>query len=207
VIYMPGHFTVAERATQLAVMRAFPFATLVTVDGSEPAFSHVPMAVEEGGEDVRLLGHVAIGNPHWRTWSPDQATIAIFHGPSGYVSPRHYGVREAVPTWNYVAVHARGRLQAVGDSDGKERILKALIDVHDRDYRAQWDELGEEFRERMKRGIVGFEIAVERIDGKFKLSQNRPPADRARVLAAMAAGTPGEQALADWMRRLGIGAS
>jgi len=205
VIYLPGHFTVADRATQLDVMRAYPFATLVTVDGPEPAFSHVPVAIAERGEDVLLLGHVAIANPHWRTWSAGQTAVAIFHGPNGYVSPRHYGAREAVPTWNYIAVHARGRLQAIADSDGKERILKALIDVHDRDYRVQWDELGEEFRERMKRGIVGFEIAVERIDGKFKLSQNRAAADRARVLAAMAAGTTGEQAMADWMRRLGIG--
>lgn len=207
MIYLPGHFNVAERATQLAAMRAFPFATLVTVDGSEPVFSHVPVVIEERGADVLLLGHLAIANPHWRTWGAGQAATAIFHGPNGYVSPRHYGVRAAVPTWNYVAVHARGRLRTIEDSDGKERILKALIDVHDRDYRAQWDELGEEFRERMKGGIVGFEIAVERVDGKFKLSQNRPAADRARVLAALASATPGEQALADWMRRLGIGVS
>jgi len=205
VIYMPTHFSVADRSNQLDVMRAFPFATLVSVADGLPAFSHVPIVVEERGESIVLRGHVAIANPHWRSWGPEQAVIAVFHGPNGYVSPRLYSVREAVPTWNYIVVHAQGRLRAIEDSEGKERILKALIDIHDVAYRAQWDELGEEFREKMKRGIVGFEVAVDRVDGKFKLSQNRPAQDRASVLAAMEAGGASERALAEWMRRLGIG--
>jgi transcriptional regulator len=205
VIYMPTHFAVADRALQIAVMRAFPFATLVSAGADAPAFSHVPLVVVERGESIVLLGHVAIANPHWRSWAAEQPVIAVFHGPNGYVSPRLYSVREAVPTWNYIAVHAQGRLRAIEDSDGKEHILKALIDTHDTGYRAQWDELGEEFREKMKRGIVGFEIAVDRIDGKFKLSQNRPPQDRASVLGAMQGGGAGEHAMAEWMQRLGIG--
>lgn len=205
MIYLPPHFSVAERATQLGAMRAYPFATLVSVAGTEPVFSHVPIVTEERGASVVLLGHVAIANPHWRTWSAGQSVVAIFHGPNAYVSPRLYTVREAVPTWNYVAVHASGHLQAIEDSDGKERILKALIDVHDPGYRTQWDELGETYRERMKRGIVGFEIAVAQIDGKFKLGQNRAAPDRANVRAAMSAGTAGERAVAEWMQHLGIG--
>lgn len=205
MIYMPTHFSVADRASQVGVMRAFPFATLASVAGGEPAFSHVPMVVEERGESLVLLGHVSIANPHWKSWRAEQPVIALFHGPNGYVSPRLYSVREAVPTWNYIAVHALGTLLAIETSDGKERILKALIDAHDNDYRAQWDELPEEFREKMKRGIVGFEIAVDRVDAKFKLSQNRPAPDRASVLGAMERGGAGERAMAEWMRRLGIG--
>jgi transcriptional regulator len=121
------------------------------------------------------------------------------------VSPRLYSVKEAAPTWNYVVVHAQGRLHRIDDSEGKERILKALIDVHDTGYRRQWDELGEDYREKMKRGITGFEVAVERIDAKFKLSQNRAPEDRASVLRAMEEGDADGRAMAEWMRRLGIG--
>jgi transcriptional regulator len=205
VIYLPTHFSVADRVNQIGVMRAFPFATLASVAEGAPAFSHVPIVVEERGDSVVLLGHVSIANPHWKSWSAEQQVSVIFHGPNGYVSPRLYSVREAVPTWNYIAVHAQGRLRAIETSDGKERILKALIDVHDVEYRAQWDELTEEFREKMKRGIVGFEIAVERIDAKFKLSQNRSAQDRASVLDAMQRGGAGERGMADWMRRLGIG--
>lgn len=205
MIYMPTHFAVADRPSQIGLMRAFPFATLVSVADAMPAFSHVPMVVLERGETIVLLGHVSIANPHWRSWRAGEPVIAVFHGPNGYVSPRLYSVREAVPTWNYVAVHAQGQLTTIDDSAGKERILKALINEHDQAYHAQWDELSTEFKEKMKRGIVGFEIAVERVDGKFKLSQNRPPQDRASVLAAMEAGGAGERSLADWMRRLGIG--
>jgi len=205
VIYMPTHFSMADRINQVAVMRRFPFATLTSVADGMPAFSHVPLVVEERGDSVVLIGHVSIANPHWKSWSAEQPVIAVFHGPNGYVSPRLYSVREAVPTWNYILVHAQGRLRTVEDSGGKERILKALINVHDVEYHAQWDELSDEFKEKMKRGIVGFEIAVDRIDGKFKLSQNRPPQDRASVLGAMEQGGTGERGMAEWMRRLGIG--
>ena len=205
MIYMPPHFSVADRTRQIDVMRAFPFAVLVSLADAVPMFSHVPMVAAEQGDALELLGHVAIANPHWRSWRAGHPVSAIFNGPNGYISPRLYGVREAVPTWNYIAVHAQGQLTVVEDSDGKEKILKALIDAHDAGYREQWDDLGEDFREKMKRGIVGFRIAVDRIDGKFKLSQNRPPQDRANVLDAMEKGTPGERALAEWMQRLGIG--
>jgi transcriptional regulator len=99
-------------------------------------------------------------------------------------------------------------LRVVDDSAGKERILKTLIDAHDPAYRAQWDvELTGEFRERMKSAIVGCEIAVERLEGKFKLSQNRPAPDQSAVRAAHARGDAQARLLSEWMQRLGIGAA
>jgi transcriptional regulator len=203
-VYQPPHFVVGDRAALIALMRAHPLATLVSVGGSEPDITHLPLEVEEQGERLVLLGHVARANPHWKRWDEGAAVTAIFRGPDGYVSPRLYTSREAVPTWNYIVVHAQGRLAVTHDSDAKERILKALIDRHDPGYHGQWDELGEVYRERMKRGIVGLTIGVERLDGKFKLSQNRPPQDQASVRAAVDAAPP-SPSLADWMRRLGIG--
>ncbi len=203
-LYQPSHFAVDDRSTLLALMRERPLATLVSVANGEPSFTHLPLEVEESEGRIRLLGHVARANPHWSQWSDGSVVTAIFRGPDGYVSPGWYSVREAVPTWNYVVVHAQGRIAITHDSEAKERILKALIDRHDPDYRRQWDELGEEFRERMKRAIVGLTIEVERLDGKFKLSQNRPPQDRASVRAAFGAVSP-SPSLVDWMRRLGIG--
>jgi transcriptional regulator len=205
MIYLPTHFTVADRENQIALMRAFPFATLVSVTDGVPYFSHVPLVLLERGDSIVLLGHLAMPNPHGKSWAREQGVVAIFHGPNAYITPRLYESREAVPTWNYIAVHAEGRLARVEDSVGKERILKALINVHDTRYHQQWDELTEEFKEKMKRGILGFEIAVDKIDAKFKLSQNRVPQDRASVLAAMESGGTGERGLAEWMRRLGIG--
>ena len=204
-LYQPPHFAVAEQATLVDLMRAHPLATLVSVAGGQPSFTHLPLEVEQGVNGLRLLGHVAHANSHWQQWSDGATVTAIFHGPDAYVSPRWYAAREAVPTWNYIVVHASGRIAVTHDSDAKERILKALIDRHDSAYRKQWDELGEQYREKMKRGIVGLTIEIERLEGKFKLSQNRPREDRARVQAEMLAGEPVAHALGAWMQRLGIG--
>ena len=201
--YRPRHFNVAEHAHALEVMRAHPLATLVSVRDGEPQCSHVPLVARETESGIVLLGHVAKANAHWQHWEGDASVTAIFQGPDTYISPSLYVTRETVPTWNYIVVHAHGTPTITHDTLAKERILKALIDEHDPPYRARWDaELSEEFRERQKAHIVGFEIRVTRLEAKFKISQNRLPADRAGVLAAMQAGNPDARELGAWMQRL-----
>lgn len=207
-LYRPQHFAVDERASLRQVMRDHPFALLVSAGAGEPQFTHLPLVAREAGDRVVLLGHAARANPHAARWRDGAAITAIFSGPSAYVAPSWYSTKEAVPTWNYIVVHAHGTLRVVDDRAGKEHILKALIDAHDPAYRAQWDtELAEDFRERMLRAIVGCEIAVERLEGKFKLSQNRPAPDQSAVRAAHARGDAQARMLAEWMQRLGIGAA
>lgn len=203
-LYQPPHFTVSDPATLLEVMRAYPLATLVSAAAGELHFTHLPLEAEAGAGGLALIGHLARANPHWRQWRDGAAVTAIFHGPDAYVSPRWYRVREAVPTWNYVVVHAHGRVAVAHDDETKERVLKALIGRHDAPYRAQWDDLPEAYREKMKRGIVACRIDVERLEGKFKLGQNRSAEDRAGVHEGLAAGDPRARALAAWMRRLGL---
>jgi transcriptional regulator len=207
VWYQPQHFIVEDRDILLDAMRAHPFATLVSASDAEVDATHLPLVVERKEGGLRLLGHVARANPHWSRWRAGQLATAIFHGPNAYVAPAWYGARAAVPTWNYIAVHARGRIEVTHDSADKEGILKALIDRHDPAYRLQWDELDDGFREKMKGAIVGLSIAVEQLEGKFKLSQNRVPADQYAVRRAHADGDPGARELADWMQRLGIGSA
>jgi transcriptional regulator len=107
-----------------------------------------------------------------------------------------------VPTWNYAVVHAACVVTLWHEAEAKERVLKALIDAHDAPYRARWDELDADWREKMKGGIVAFEIAVTRLDIKLKVTQNRGLADRQGVLQAMNRGDAGGRELAEWMRRL-----
>jgi transcriptional regulator len=202
MLYTPTHFSVAERAIAAALLRAHPFATLITQGAEEPIVSHVPLLLVEEGDSWRLLGHLAHANPQWQAWHEGDRVLAIFHGGDAYISPRLYSARKAVPTWNYAVVHVRGIVEPAHDSETKERVLKALIDRHDEAYRSQWDELDMAYREGMKGGIVAFTIAVERIDAKFKLSQNRPEADRAQVLQAMQAGNDKERLLAAWTLQL-----
>jgi transcriptional regulator len=203
-LYQPPHFCVAERPVLVDLMRAHPLATLVSVADGIPQFTHLPLDVDDAPDGMRLLGHVARANPHWKHWAGGAAVTAIFHGPDGYVSPSWYSEREAVPTWNYAVVHVQGTVTVTHDADDKERILKTLIDRHDAAYRRQWDDLPEEYREKMKRGIVGLVISVEQLHGKFKLSQNRTIEDRRRVYAEMLGGEASARGLAGWMRRLGV---
>lgn len=202
MLYTPTHFAVQDRALVATLMHAHPFATLITQGSDEPVVSHVPLLLVEDGDTWRLIGHVARANPHWEVWSERNRALAIFHGGDAYISPSLYSTRKAVPTWNYAVVHAHGVIEVSHDSERKEQVLKALIDRHDAAYRSQWDELDSTYREGMKGGIVAFTISIERVDAKFKLSQNRPQADRARVLQAMQAGGDKEQALAHWTRQV-----
>ena len=202
MLYTPTHFAVEQRATAAALIRANPFATLITPGADEPIVSHVPLLLVEAGSDWRLLGHLARANPQWEAWRERRRAVAIFHGGDAYISPTLYSTRKAVPTWNYAVVHAHGIVDPSHDSEVKEQVLKALIDQHDPDYRRQWDELDNAYREGMKTGIVAFTFAVDRIDAKFKLSQNRPETDRANVLQAMQSGNDKERMLAAWALQL-----
>ncbi len=212
MLYQPAHFASTDRAHALALMRAHPLATLISVPpgADDPLISHAPLMVvgadapaADALPPLHLLGHLAQANPHAHALRDGTSVTAIFHGPQGYVSPAWYQARKAVPTWNYAVVHVRGTVSRIDQSEGKEDVLKSLIDRHDPPYRPQWDELDLDYREGMKRGIVGFAIAVVAIAAKFKVSQNRSPADRAAVFAAMAQGDASARDLAQWMQRLG----
>ena len=202
MLYLPAHFTVAERDVALALMRRHPLATVVSAGDGEPTVSHAPLQPEVDGERLVLHGHLAKPNPQWKQWEDGDSVLAIFHGGNAYVSPFAYETKQAVPTWNYAVVHAAGRVTLWHDSEAKERVLKALIDAHDLPYRARWDELDADWREKMKGGIVAFAIDVARLDVKFKLTQNRSLTDRKGVLQAMEQGDAGGRELAEWMRRL-----
>ncbi|MGB2818460.1 MAG: FMN-binding negative transcriptional regulator [Burkholderiaceae bacterium] len=203
MLYQPPHFSVGDRDIALELMRRHPLATLVSVaEGDEPVVSHAPLVARVDGERLVLLGHLAKPNPQWKQWRDGDRVLAIFRGPDAYVSPFFYVTKEAVPTWNYAVVHAAGGITIWHESEAKERVLKALIDAHDVPYRARWDELDIDWREKMKGGIVAFEVAVTRLDVKFKVSQNRNEADRAGVLQAMRNGDARARELAEWMQRV-----
>ncbi len=184
-------------------MRAYSFATLYgPASGDQPgasaAATHLPLVVKDEGEHGILQGHFAKANPHWQALS-GRETLVVFSGPHSYVSPSLYIEDLSVPTWNYIAVHAYGTLELVDD---KEALLVDLISAHEPAFLEHWRGQPEGFRRTMLAGIVGFRIPIARIEGKFKLSQNRAPQERGNVHAAQSAGSPDERALALWMERL-----
>jgi transcriptional regulator len=210
-MYIPKFNQIQDRATLLETMRTWSFAVLFGPDKSgAPVATHLPLTVLDEGEHGVLEGHFALANPHWKSLA-GRETLVVFSGPHSYVSPTLYGNPKSVPTWNYIAVHATGTLEIqedvpgddAGNHERKDALLKRLIAVHEPAYAEQWSSLPPAYRISMTSGIVGFRIPITKIEGKFKLSQNRPEEDRRSVHAAHAAGTPDQQALAEWMERLG----
>ncbi|MGB6974020.1 MAG: FMN-binding negative transcriptional regulator [Terracidiphilus sp.] len=203
-MYTPRFNQITDRAMLLEAMRAYSFAILFGPGpDASPVATHLPLVVRDEGEHGLIEGHFARANSHWQTLA-GRETLVVFPGPHAYVSPTLYAEQLSVPTWNYIAVHAYGTLELVDDEPGKLALLDGLIHNHEPAYAEQWASLPEGFRRTMLGNIVGFRIPLARIEGKFKLSQNRPEADRCSVRDAHAAGSANAQALAEWMTRLGI---
>ena len=184
-MYIPEHFRLRHDADAVAFMRANPFAILISTTGAEPYATHLPLFVETKEEKVLLRGHVAKANPHWHYLEQEPQCLTIFHGPHSYISPTNYGARESVPTWNYVAVHVYGNARIFSSREDLHRMLHELMETFEPAYRKQWESLSDTFRENMLRHIVGFEIVATKIEGKFKLSQNRTREDQANVIASL----------------------
>jgi len=191
-LYMPAHFA-AGRAAAYTLIDAHPFATLITaVDGEPPRVSHLPLLLD--GE--ALVGHMARPNPHWQCFAQG-STIAVFHGPHGYVSPRWYAEpARSVPTWNYATVHIGGRPQLLpGGDDARDSLLK-LTSRFD----PQW-QADPAMVDRLLPGIVAFRMPIASCQTKFKMSQNKTAEDRDCVIAGLlAAGTAEASGLARCMR-------
>lgn len=201
-VYLPAHFADADTALALRVIADHPFATLVSAHGGEPFVSQCPLVAVQGEAGLELHGHVARANPHHRLWAEQPAVLALFHGPHGYVSPNWYApesAQRAVPTWNYVTVHARGSVVLVDEPEQKDALLKRLIGHMEPPYAAQWRGMAPDFQQRMLGAIVGFRITGVALTGKYKLSQNRAAADRAGVVAQLRTQGDAGEALAHWM--------
>jgi transcriptional regulator len=188
MVYLPPHFTETREDVLLAHIERYYFALLVT-QGSGLIASQVPFLIERRDGKLYLLGHLARPNPQCADLAAGGDALAVFHGPHAYISPTWYQAGPAVPTWNYASVHAYGTARAIGDKDWLRDLLRRLSERHEAREAMPWrmQDQPENFLDGMMNGIVGFEIAVSRLEGKFKLSQNRPAGDRPRIIAALEA--------------------
>jgi transcriptional regulator len=202
MMYLPEVFRETDRDALHGLIESHGFATLISPDAIEPMITHLPLLLDRGrGAQGTLIGHVARANPHWRTLRERPEVLIIFHGPHAYVSPSWYGVQPSVPTWNYAVVHASGRARLLHEQQALQQITKRLVERFESMRPQPWQmELPGDFYERMLGAIVGFEIEILQLSGKFKLSQNRSVDDRRRVVTALEAGGAGEQELAALMR-------
>lgn len=177
------------------LMREHPLATLVTAIDGRPDANHLPLLLDsEPAPHGRLLGHVARANPLWREAAGGLDVLAVFQGPQAYVTPSWYETKRetgaVVPTWNYAVVHARCRLTVHEDRDWLHRLVTLLTAAHEAGRPQPWavDDAPADYVERMLKAIVGIELRIDTLEGKWKVSQNRPAADRAGVAEGLAAG-------------------
>ena len=195
-MYTPRHFDIDDPSVLAGFMRQHAFVLLVTAPDGVPVASHIPLILDEdsgesGGQ--RFLGHVAKANPQWKSFDGKTEAMAMFWGPHAYISPSWYESEKVVPTWNYVTVHAYGKPKLLSDPAAARDVLERLTSEYESEATGPWsmDLLPEDYVERQLKGIVAFEMPIDRVEGKFKLNQKSSPADRQGAIKGLrATGDP-----------------
>ncbi|HVJ67124.1 MAG TPA: FMN-binding negative transcriptional regulator [Caulifigura sp.] len=202
-MYIPRTFEVTDTPALHAFMDHYSFASLVSLGSEEPVATHLPLLLER---DVtphgRLVGHMARANRQWNS-AGGTRVMAMFHGPHAYISPTWYETNETVPTWNYAAVHAYGVMSLIEDETRLRELVERTVDVYERSMPRPWsmDVVPAETVDTLLKGIVGFEIVIDRLEGKWKLNQNHPVERRDKVIRGLeATGRAEDAAVARLMR-------
>jgi transcriptional regulator len=191
-MYNPKHFEEPRIEVMHELMRARPLATLVTLSSGELNANHIPLHLADAPAPFGTLrGHVARANPVWNDFAKDVAVLAIFHGPDSYITPSWYATKretgKVVPTWNYAVVHAYGNLRVIDDASWVRAQLEALTAHNEAGFAHPWtvSDAPHEYTDKLLEAIVGFEIVITKLAGKWKVSQNQPAQNQASVIAGL----------------------
>ena len=191
-MYLPKHFEEPSIAVMHELMRTHPLATLVTLASNGLNANHIPLQLADAASPFGILqGHVARANPLWRDYAKDIEALAIFQGPEAYITPSWYATKKetgkVAPTWNYAVVHASGFLRVIDDACWVRAHLDTLTDDHEAARHEPWKvtDAPDDFTEQMIAAVVGIEIVITRLSGKWKVSQNQPPQNQAGVIQGL----------------------
>ena len=197
-MYRPDHFRVDDVSQMHALMRARPLVALISGGPDGLTASHMPTVLKDDGPYGVVEFHLARANPHWKQLAEGNEALMIFQGPEAYITPNWYASKaehgKVVPTWNYAAVHAYARPEAMQDKDWLRRHVGELTAQQERTEATPWalSDAPDSYIEAMLRGIVGFRFPITRLEGKWKMSQNREMKDREGVVRGL-----GERGVAD----------
>lgn len=181
-MYIPTHFRQRDPKAAIAFMKRFPFALIVSNAKGAPVATHLPFHVEESEGKVILTAHFAKANPQWKNL---EEALVVFSGPHAYISPGLYEKEENVPTWNYIAVHAYGKVELVMDEVQGFEILESMMMQSEAEYLRQWEGLSIEYKMKLYSGIVPFRVYVDRLEAKEKLSQNKTQKERSNIIESL----------------------
>jgi transcriptional regulator len=201
-MYIPSFNKFPDQQETIAFMQRYSFATIVTVKDGVPTATHLPFLVKQKGDKIILSAHFAKANPQ----SIDiinNNTLVIFIEPHAYISTKNYEKEQNVPTWNYLAVHAYGKCAVLESEEEKAALLKEMIQYYETDYLKQWDALPYDYKQKMMKGIVAFEMIVDDLQAKAKLSQNRSPKEQENIIHELdSAQNSTEKDIAEYMAHL-----
>ena len=183
-MYIPEFNRLTDRNEIVDFMKQFSFATIISARNNLPVATPLPFLINIKDEQIILTSHFAKANDQWKDIENNQVLI-IFSEPHAYISPVNYDKVLNVPTWNYISVHAYGKGKLITESEKVAEILEATIDNYESAYRQQWDNFPEEYKSKMTKGIVAFEIVVTEVKAKKKLSQNRSKEEKQRIIESL----------------------
>lgn len=176
-MYIPKYFRVTDMDEIREFVQMNSFGTIVTTKQGKPIATHLPLQLNKEGDDYYITGHMAYGNPQWRTLETCEDILVMYQGPHAYISSSWYG-HENVPTWNYQSVHVYGTASILNEEELQQDLIMLLqkYEKH-RKNPVLWDKLSPQLLEKELKGIVGFKIKVQEIQASYKLSQNRNEED------------------------------
>ena len=183
-MYIPKVNLATDQTEIIEFMKRFSFATIITSKNNFPTATHLPFVVTTKDDHIVLSSHFAKANEHWQDIE-DNSVLIIFSEPHAYVSTKNYDKELNVPTWNYISIHAYGQGKLITDQEKTFEILEATIDNYEKIYRQQWDNFPEEYKLKMSKGIVAFEIIVTDLQAKKKLSQNRTETEQKKIIETL----------------------
>jgi transcriptional regulator len=201
-MYIPKYFKVTNVDEVLDFVQKNSFGTIVTTEQGKPIATHLPLGLNKKGDDYYITGHMAYGNPQWRTFATCEDVLVMFQGPNAYVSSSWYS-QENVPTWNYQAIHIYGKASILEKDELIEELTRMLEKYEqNRENPVLWDKFSPELLENQLKGIVGFKIKVEEIQAAYKLSQNRNETDYLNIIDKLQnEGNPNSKQMAELMEK------
>ena len=200
-MYIPKYFQLSDQQEAVNFMQRYSFATIISADNDIPVATHLPFLIETRVDKIVLCSHFAKANPQASALI-DKCVLVIFTEPHAYISPTNYEKQTNVPTWNYLAVHGYGKAVLLSQGEQTVDLLAQMIINYEPAYLQQWDSLPNDYKQNMANGIIAFEIIVDDLQGKQKLSQNRSAIERDNIINSLnKAGNSNEREIAAYMEK------
>ena len=199
-MYIPKINLTTDKTEIVAFMKQFSFATIVTANNNFPTATHLPFVVTTKNDNIVLTSHFAKANEHWQDIENNKVLV-IFSEPHAYISTKNYDKELNVPTWNYFSIHAYGQGKLITKTEKTFTVLEATIDNYETSYRKHWDSFPEDYKLKMSKGIVAFEIIVTDLQAKKKLSQNRTETEQRKIIETLSKSKDtNEKIIAEYMK-------